>query len=323
MPPSLTEQLDSLYTTTWQKMRPKAVDNIFKATPFWYWLYKNGRIRRESGGRWIGQPLMYAKNTSVKSLAPGGKIDIVQTDPLTTAAFQWKLIAGSLVRLHQEDTENTGKDAIMSLADSKLKNLELSMIDALETMCFGDGSGNGGLDFDGLGLLVSATPTVGTVGGIDRSVAGNAWWRNFYRAKDDTGMITGDNTYAFNFRKTYNQVSVGNDHPTLILAGLDVYEGYESQLVPMMRIYDGTMGDAGFEALKFKGAAITFSPSAVAGGAHFLNERYIQLVVNTHADFAMTDWKPIPDQLDRVAQVVLKGNITISNARMHGLVSGW
>lgn len=323
MPQTLTEQLDSLYATTWQKMRTRAVDNIFKATPFWYWLYKNGRVRRESGGRWIGQQLMYAKNTTVKSLAPGGKVEITNTDPLTVAAFQWKLIAGSVIRLHSDDTENTGKEAIMNLADAKMKNLELSMIDKMEEMCHGDGTGNGGLDFDGLGLFVPQNPAVGVVGGIDRSVAANSWWRPFYRAKDDTGMITGDNTYAFNFRKVYNQISVGNDHPTLGLCGLDVYEGYESQLVPLLRIYDGTMGDVGIEALKYKGLALTYSPSAPAGSARFLNERYLQLVINSHADFAMTDWKAIPDQLDRVAQVVLKGNITISNARMQGMVDGW
>jgi hypothetical protein len=320
---TLTEQLDTLYTTTWQNMRAKAVDNIFTATPFWYWLYKNGRIRRESGGRWIGQPLMYAKNTTVKSLAPGGKITISNTDPLTTAAFNWKLIAGSVVRLHSDDTENTGKNAIMSLADAKLKNLELSMIDALETQAFGDGTGNGGLDFEGLGLLVSATPTVGTVGGINRATAANSWWRNIYRSKDDTGMATGDNTYAFNFRKLYNSISIGNDHPTLGLCALDVYEGYESYLVPLLRVYDAALGDVGFEALKFKAMALTHSPSAPSGGTHMLNERYMSLVVNSNADFTMTDWKPIPDQLDRVAQVVLKGNITISNSRMQGYVAGW
>jgi len=29
-PENLTEKLDQLYTTTWQIMRPKAADNIFK-----------------------------------------------------------------------------------------------------------------------------------------------------------------------------------------------------------------------------------------------------------------------------------------------------
>jgi hypothetical protein len=68
--------------------------------------------------------------------------------------------------------------------------------------------------------------------------------------------------------------------------------------------------------------ALTFSPSAPAGELRLLNERYIRLVINSHADFDMTDWKPIPDQLDRVAQVVIKGEVTISNSRMHGVLSG-
>jgi len=41
---------------------------------------------------------------------------------------------------------------------------------------------------------------------------------------------------------------------------------------------------------------------------------------DTNADFYMTDWKPIPNQLDRVAQIVLQGNLTCSNRRMHGLM---
>jgi len=320
--PTLTEQLDSLYSTTWQTMKTKAVDNIFKATPFWYWLYSAGRIQRETGGRWIGETLMYAKNTTVKSLARGGKVDITNTDPMTVAKFDWKLVAGSVIRLHGDDTENTDKHAIMSLAQGKLKNLELSLIDALEVMAFGDGTGNGGLDLTGLALLVSSTPTVGTVGGIDRSLAANAWFRNFQRTKDDTGLPTGDTSFAFNTRKVYNSCSVGNDHPTLGLTDQNQYELYEAGLTPMLRVYDGRMGDQGFEALKYKGMALTFSPSSPAGELRLLNERYIRLVINSHADFDITDWKPIPDQLDRVAQVVVKGEITLSNSRMQGILSG-
>ena len=34
---TLTEQLDNLYTTTWQNMKSVVGDNIFDATPFWFW----------------------------------------------------------------------------------------------------------------------------------------------------------------------------------------------------------------------------------------------------------------------------------------------
>ena len=37
----LTETLDNLYTTTWQNMKGTVADNIFDATPFWFWLRAN------------------------------------------------------------------------------------------------------------------------------------------------------------------------------------------------------------------------------------------------------------------------------------------
>ena len=318
----LTEKLDTLYSSTWQNMRTKAVDNIFKATPLWYWLYSKGRIRREPGGRWLGIQLMYAKNTTIESIGPGGKITIANVDPVTTAKFDWKVVAGSVLRLHADDTENTDKFSMMNMVDVKLKNLELSMIDTLEAQVWGDGQGNNGKDFDGLQNLVSVTPTVGSVGGFDRSNAAYSWWRNFQRTTDDTGKETADPSLTFNMRRTYNSISIGNDHPTLILAHQDEYERYESSLVGLLQVRDASLGDAGFEALKYKGAAMTYAPSAPDGELRMLNERYIECVINSHADFTMTDWKPIPDQLDRVAQVVVKGNLVINNARMHGVLSG-
>ena len=71
MPVTLTEQLDSLYTTTWQLMRKEAIDNIFKATPFWFWLTAKERRRTEQGGRYIGVPLEYRKNETVQSFGKG------------------------------------------------------------------------------------------------------------------------------------------------------------------------------------------------------------------------------------------------------------
>ncbi len=35
---TLTEQLDNLYTTTWQNMKDTIRDQVFNALPFWYWL---------------------------------------------------------------------------------------------------------------------------------------------------------------------------------------------------------------------------------------------------------------------------------------------
>lgn len=311
-PVSVTEQFDTLYSTTWQLMRKEVVDNIMTATPLTYWLRGAKRIRRETGGRWIGVQLMYAKNTTVKTVGPGGTVDINPVDPFTTAQFNWKWLAGSVIRLFAEDHMNAGENAILNLVKGKLKNLELSMIDKQESMGFGDGTGNGGLDFDGLGNLASTSSGL-TVGGINSTT--QTWWDNTRRT------YVGANGIRKELTTLYNNISIGNDHPTLLLGHQAVFEMYEDSLTNVLRIQNNAFGDSGFEALGFKGAAFTFSPSIGSGLCYELNERYLELVIESGADYVMTDWKPIPNQLDRVAQVVCQGNIVTNNRRMQGVLS--
>jgi hypothetical protein len=62
MAATLTEQLNTMYTTTWYLRRKEVVDNIFNATPFWYLLTKKGKRSTQTGGRAIEIPLQYAYN---------------------------------------------------------------------------------------------------------------------------------------------------------------------------------------------------------------------------------------------------------------------
>ncbi len=61
---SLTEQLDNLYSTTWQSMQSKAADNIFDHVAFFFWLNSKGKIRKLAGGRFIAEPLIFANSSS-------------------------------------------------------------------------------------------------------------------------------------------------------------------------------------------------------------------------------------------------------------------
>lgn len=324
VPENLTEALDTLYTTTWQLMRNEAVDNIFTATPFWFWLTSKERIRSEAGGRWIGIPILHAKNTTVSSIGKGGVVDITPSDIETTAKYDWKWVAGSVVRLYADDKMNRGQAQIMSKVKADLTVLKLSLIDSLEEMVAGDGSGNGGLDILGIQSLVKDDPTTnpasppGNIGGID--AANNTFWRNKTQTWDGTPAVSGDSDIAYNFRLIYNACSVGNDHPTLVLTDVTQYERYEANFTKILAPVDAKFVDMGFEALRFKGAAVVFGPSMPAQKAYFLNERYMEFVYDPAAYFEPTEWKSIPNQLDRVMQIVLQGNLVVSNRRMHGVI---
>jgi hypothetical protein len=299
-------------------MRNVAVDQIFTATPFWYWLYSKDRIRREEGGQFLGIQLLYGKNNTVKTIGRGGQISIAKTDNITTAKFDWKTLAGSLVRYYDDEKKNRGKNQIMNWIKTDLRTLELSMVDSLETMLLSDGTGNGGLDFDGLSNLVSSTSGQ-TVGGIDSSTY--TWWDN----KRYT-WVGGDSIHK-NFRKAYNNASIGNDHPSFVLSPQAAYEAYEDALVNLLRVTDSPpgLGDMGFEVLRFKGSGVTFSNNAAfpTDKIYFLNERYMELVIDAGSEFEMTEWKPIPDQLDRVAQVVLRANLVVNNRRMQQVITAY
>lgn len=324
-PENLTEALDTLYTTTWQLMRKEAVDNIFTATPFWYWLTSRERIRPETGGRWIGIPILHAKNATVASVGKGGTVDITPPEAITTAKYDWKWVAGSIVRFLTDDNMNRGQAQIMNRVNTDLTNLKLSLIDKLETMVAGLGDGNGGLDILGIQSIVKNDPTTnpasppGNIGGIDAAI--NTFWRNKQRTWSVVGLPTGDSDIAFNFRILYNLCSVGNDHPSLILTEVSQYERYEASLTSILKPVNKEMNDLGFEALRYKGAALTFGPSMPANQAYFLNERYLEFVYDPAAYFNMTPFKEIPNQLDRVAQIVLQGNLVTSNRRMHGVLT--
>ena len=314
MPVTLTEQLDSLYTTTWQLMRKEAIDNIFKATPFWFWLTAKERRRTEQGGRYIGVPLEYRKNETVQSFGKGDTISTQDTDPLTMAKYDWKYVAGTIVRYYQDDQQNRGKAQIMSLAKAKFRNLEQSLIDKLEADLFGDGTGNSGKDIHGLGLLVSEDGT-GVVGGINAST--ETWWKNKYKDMVDRAPTT---YLLSDMRTMFNDCSKGNDTPTIIVTDQSSYELYEDEVMEQKQIVNKELGDAMFENILFKGRPLVWSPSCPAGSMYFLNDRYLEWVADEAINFEMTDWKPAQNNLDRVAQIAVAGNLICSARSRQGVL---
>ena len=59
---TLTEQLDTLYTTTWQLRRKQIYDQVFTKIPLFLLLAEKGRLQHETGGSRIEEPLQYQKN---------------------------------------------------------------------------------------------------------------------------------------------------------------------------------------------------------------------------------------------------------------------
>jgi len=315
---SLTEFLDNLYTTTWQNMKDDVADQIFDATPFFFWLRDKGKLKTVQGGRFITEPLQYAKNDNVSFIGKGGTVSLNDFEHLTIAKYDWKYQVGSIVRFGVDDQQNRGKNQIINLMNSKMENTKNALIDSLETtLAAGSAAGD---EFDGLELLVSDDGT-GTIGGI---AAGTyTWWKNKF--KDMTGSSFATNGEA-EMRTLLNNTgnNLRSDTPDIILSGQEVYEYYEDTQMDYVRLVNNKLGDAGFQNIMFKGIPMIWSPSVTEAGSdkmYFLNTKYISFVYDPMMYFDMTEWKAIPDQVnDRAAQISTACAFTTSRRRCQGVM---
>ena len=299
---------DALLSTTLAKYRDQLTDNVFTARPLTYFLTDKGRIRMIDGGTKIVEPLIYGTNSTVSSYEGYDTIGLTAQTGITAAEFEWKQYAASIAISGIEEAKNNGDAAILNLLEAKVMQAEESLREGFNTMFFGDGTGNSGKNWNGLGNLVEAS---GTVGGINRATGGNEYWRSY--EENTAGALT-----LAQMNTAYNSVSVGNDHPDMVLTTQTLYEKYESLLQPQLRYTDTKTADAGFQNLLFKAAPVTFDTGCTAGVMYFLNSKYLTLVGHSGKWFSQTEFVR-PENLDaRYALIMCYGNLTVRNAKKQG-----
>jgi hypothetical protein len=297
---------DSLLSTTLANYRSQLTDNVFTARPLTYFLMEKGRIRMLNGGTKIVEPLIYGTNSTVGSYSGYDSLSLTPQEGISAAEYEWKQYAASISISGIEEAKNNGEQEIINLLEAKIMQAEESMRESFNQMFFADGTGNGGKDWNGLGNLVEAS---GTVGGIDRST--NAFWRSY---EENTG---GALTLA-QMATAYNTVSVGNDHPDMILTTQTLFEKYEALLIPQLRYTDTKTADAGFQNLLFKAAPIVYDVHCPSGVMFVLNSKYLTLVGHSGKWFAQTSFVQPEDVDARYALIMCYGNLTCRNAAKQG-----
>lgn len=299
---------DSLLATTLANYRDQLTDNIFTARPLTFFLMDKGRIRMLDGGTKIVEPLIYGQNSTVASYSGYDTISLTAQEGISAAEYDWKQYAASIAISGIEEAKNNGEAAILNLLEAKVMQAEESMREGFNQMFFADGTGNSGKDWNGLGNLVEAS---GTVGGINRATAGNEFWRSY--EENTAGALT-----LAQMATAYNSVSVGNDHPDMVLTTQTLFEKYESLLQPQLRYTDTKTADAGFQNLLFKAAPVTYDAHCTAGVVYFLNSKYLTLVGHSGKWFTQTEFVR-PENLDaKYALIMCYGNLTTRNAKKQG-----
>ena len=316
--PSWTQTVDTLFTTTWAHRKKSATKQAFLKTPFIFWLRERGRIQNISGHRRIEIPVEYGDNDTVRWITKGDTVPITDSELVTMAYEDWKYVSISIMRWMQDEQQNRGKAGMINLVGLKLGAGERGLWEEFERVMFANGSGSN--EPNGLQNLVSATPTTGTVHGLNRATY--SWWRN--QQKTSTGAaslyLVSDMRNCLNNVLKYSSAELKD---IAIVTDQTVFELYEEEGYELVQIMNNPLFDAGFDTLEYRHRPIMWCPSAPAGNMYFINTAYLNLVTDEGYWMEMTNWKDIPNQpFDRAAQIVCACNMTVTRPVVNVVLTG-
>jgi len=219
-----------IVSTTFRNHSSEIADNFSKHNALYRKLAVGGKVRKESGGYSIVQPLEYAANGTYQRYTGFDMLNVAQSDVFTGAEFNWRQIAINVVSSGYELRINAGAQRIANLAKSRIKNAIHTFANNFSADMYGDGTLPN--QIDGLQKLVADTG-LGTIGGIDSSVW--PFWQNIVQSaaapmQGGAGITpsAGAGVMESLMLPLLMQLTRGNDKPDLIVSSNDLYAIYEA-----------------------------------------------------------------------------------------------
>ena len=225
--------LSEIVTTTLRNRSKKLADNMLRNNGALVRLNSRGNVKPFSGGRTIVQELEYANNSTYKRYSGYETLNIQPSDVFTAAEYAIRQAAVAVSISGLEMLQNSGKEAVIDLLESRIKNAEKTFMNGLAYDVYSNGSLTG--QIGGLQFLVASSPSTGVVGGIDRATW--SFWQNItYSALTNGGAaLTSANVYSY-MLALYTQLIRQQDRPDLILASDTAWRAYNESLHAIQRI---------------------------------------------------------------------------------------
>ncbi|MGH7489463.1 MAG: phage major capsid protein [bacterium] len=247
------------------------------------YLHAKKRVVVEDGGPQISNPLITGLNPNVQSMQYYDTVSVDQTNEFSTVSYNMSRVVGSLIISDQEEDENQGRAAIFKILTGKIKALDESISRQFATYHTSVGTGT---DPNGLGNLIPADPTTGSVGGIN--LASESQWRS--SSYNFAGTLTPENIEeAFDdiIELDLNRGSDGQKapKPSVIFAGRNIYRMHKAAARDKQQIKLSETGtgkklvNLGIVGTTHNGLPVLFDEKLSANVAYFVNEEYLTLHV--------------------------------------------
>lgn len=271
------------------------------------------RKRMIDGGVSIVYPLIKSDQNNGGFYLGATQLNTTQSDTEGQVEFRWQNLYEPIQLTRDEERINSGDEhRIINLAGEKMQRSELAISKRLEqALSTPVANANNLIDFE----TMVGTGTLGTVAG-----ATDTFWQSTvtasgsFAAQGLSDMTTA--TYAVSSSATV-------DTPTHYITNKTIFQYFEATRLPLERIQNGNLSaNAGFKNLTFKGVPVVYGNFIGSGLMFGINMNYVDLVVDTETDFAMTPWVMPTNQTAKVAFILWRGNLATYNRRRHFKLTG-
>lgn len=233
--------------TAFGRLRTKQTRDAVKDNhPLMDMLDKTKGIDYATGGRTVLDESLTGQNGTVTWVGETDQVNLQDYPAVDSPEFNWSYLLGSVQISLAERYQNEGQGRFIDIWAKKQEALEGSMMNVFHAGLLSNGTGNSGLQIDGLAAIVPTVPNSGTVGTIDLSDSNAAWFRTqkFDTGSDWTlGSVDSSNVKKF-FDKLINRsIKDLMIQATCILAGETHFEAM-SDAVGAMQVLQNQSGDA-------------------------------------------------------------------------------
>jgi hypothetical protein len=308
-----------IVTTTLREHPGVIADNVSGHNALYRRLKTKKGIKKIDGGYEIVEPLDYAENSTFQRYSGYDTLNISASDVLSAAKYSWVQSAVNVTASGLELRQNSGKNQIVDLAKSRLKNAMRTAANNMSVDLYSSGSLTN--QMGGLGAIITSDGT-GTVGGI---VSGTyTFWKNQFREISGTNTWT-KSTIRDEMQALWLSCVRGTDKPDVLISTNDFYSAYWGGLTDNQRYTDkDNEATAGFQSLKFNTADVIHDSNsnftATGETMYFVNSDYLKLVVHRDANWSQLDDRNSVNQDAVVIPIIWQGQLTCSNRSLQGVL---
>lgn len=309
-PLSLLKTADSF---TQKYFVPVLSDGIFKPSPSYWRLTRKGR--KVHGGA-IVVPVVFKEEDSGGAYWGAQVLDTTITDSVQPAQWEWKQYYQSIVVPYTDVILNSGPTGVLDLLKVKEEIAMGSLLQKLSRALYKTAPQNTAIDLDS--LVDGVTSTTNLYAGIDRNVAGNEFWRPNVTTTSEAISLAA-------FQTVYGSATFGNEEPDTILTTQAGFNAFHQLLVANIRYPDPDQEtiQAGFKRNLVYNNAVVLHDQFVAGGAYFLNTKYIDMCFHESDYFVVDPFLKPSNQRILVSGIYVTANLKVWNPRMQAAHTGF